>query len=211
MTPKEKASPQETVVELLRKSEEKLTSILTSITDCHFELDKGWRFIRINNQSIAYFGRKREELIGRSYFEVFPTLKRSIFEEHYNKAVSESTSVHFDVESVLYPGKWVELHAYPTEEGGVSVFFRDITERKQMEVALRESEERFRAFMDNSPTIAWAKDEQGRHTYLNRAYEKRFGVRLEDWRGKTDFELWPPEIASTFRKNDLAVLSVGHT
>ena len=211
MTPKQKASPQETVVELLRKSEEKLTSILASITDCHFELDKDWRFIRINDHSLAYFGRKREELIGRSYFEVFPTLKRSIFDEHYTKAVSESTSVHFDVESVLYPGKWVELHVYPTDERGVSVFFRDITERKQMEEALRESEQRFRAFMDNNPAIAWAKDEQGRIIYLNRAYEQRFGVRLEDWRGKTDFELWPPEVASTFRQHDLAVLSVGHT
>lgn len=92
--------------------------------------------------------------------------------------------------------------------GGVAVV-QDITTLKQTEAALRESEERFRAFMDNSPTIAWAKDAQGRHVYLNKAYERRFGVRLDDWRGKTDFELWPREVAETFRQNDLAVLSGG--
>lgn len=211
MTPKQKVSSKGKVAELLRKSEQKLSSILASITDCHFELDRHWRFIRINDHSLAYFQRDREELIGKSYWEAFPTLTGSIFKEQYSRAVSKSTSVHFDVPSVLYPGRWVEVHAYPTEERGVSVFFRDITERKQMEEALRESEERFRAFMDNSPAIAWAKDEQGRVVYLNRAYEKRFGVRLEDWRGKTDFELWPQRIARTFRQSDLAVLRAGQT
>jgi len=211
MTRKQKISPQKTVEELLRKSEQKLSSILASITDCHFELDRDWRFIRVNDQSLAYFGRKREEVLGQSYYKLFPTLESSIFKEQYNKAVSKSISVHFDVQSVLYPGRWVELHVYPTEERGVSVFFRDITEHKQAEIALRESEERFRTFMDNSPAIAWAKDEEGRHIYLNRAYEQRFHVRLEDWRGKTDFELWPPEIARAFRQSDLAVLAAGHT
>jgi len=111
MTRKHKVSPQETVAELLRKSEQKISSILASITDYHFELDKDWHFLRINDQSLAYFGRKKEELIGQSYFEVFPALKGSIFKEQYNKAVSKSASVHFDVESVLYPGKWIKVHA----------------------------------------------------------------------------------------------------
>jgi PAS domain S-box-containing protein len=71
---------------------------------------------------------------------------------------------------------------------------------------LRESEERFRAFMDNGPMIAWAKDEAGRHVYLNTPFERQFGVRLEDWYGKTDFELWPNDIAKKFRINDMAVL-----
>lgn len=79
-------------------------------------------------------------------------------------------------------------------------------ERREVERALQESEARFTAYMDHSPAIAWMKDEEGRHVYLNRAYEQTFGVRLADWRGKTDFELWPEEIARTFRENDLAVL-----
>jgi PAS domain S-box-containing protein len=83
----------------------------------------------------------------------------------------------------------------------------DITSRKQAETALWETQERFRAFMDNSPFIAWAKDDQGRHIYLNRAYEDRFGVKLDDWYGKTDFELWPADIAELFWKNDQMVLS----
>ncbi len=81
--------------------------------------------------------------------------------------------------------------------------------RRRAEEALKETDERFRAFMDNSPTIAWMKDEEGRHVYLSKSYEKRFGVKFEDWRGKTDFELWPAEVAEQFRKNDLAVLESG--
>jgi PAS domain S-box-containing protein len=86
----------------------------------------------------------------------------------------------------------------------------DITERKEMELALRDSEERFRLFMDNSPTIAWIKDEQGRYVYLSKTYEERFGIRATEWIGNTDVDFWPPEIAENFRANDMAVLASGH-
>lgn len=85
----------------------------------------------------------------------------------------------------------------------------DATERHRAEEALRDSEERFRAFMNHAPNIAWMKDEEGRHVYLNRTYERRFGVRSEECRGKTDFELWPREVAEEFRRNDEAVLTSG--
>ncbi len=78
----------------------------------------------------------------------------------------------------------------------------DIHDPKASQFALEESQERFRAFMDSSPAMAWAKDEFGRYVFLNRAYEQRFGVRLQDWLGKTDFDVWPEETARLFRQHD---------
>ena len=85
----------------------------------------------------------------------------------------------------------------------------EIEERKRTEEVLRESKERFIAFMDNSPAGAWMKDEQGRLVYLNKTLEARFKARLQVWRGKTDFELWPLHVAEQFRENDLTVLEGG--
>lgn len=85
----------------------------------------------------------------------------------------------------------------------------DITERKQIEEILRESEERFRLFMDHNPAVAWIKDEEGRYVYLNKSCQQRFGASLDDWRGKTDFELWPADAAERFQQSDSMVLSTG--
>lgn len=86
---------------------------------------------------------------------------------------------------------------------------KDTAERKRDEDALRESEERFRAFMDHSPATAWIKDDQGRYVYLSKTFEERHRVRLEDWRGKTDLEVWPSEKAEEFQKTDFVVLAGG--
>lgn len=84
---------------------------------------------------------------------------------------------------------------------------RDITERHVAEAALREMAERFRVFMDNSPTTNWAKDEDGRIVFLNRYAELKFGHKSrDDWYGKTDFDFWPREAAERFRANDRRVL-----
>lgn len=103
------------------------------------------------------------------------------------------------------PREWPEDEVDLIREVSNRVFPR--LERARTEVALKASEERFRMFMDNSPANAWIKDEQGRYVYLSRTYEKSLGVRKEDRLGKTDFELWPREVAEQFRKNDLAVLA----
>jgi len=84
-----------------------------------------------------------------------------------------------------------------------------LSERKRMEEALRESEERFEAFMDNSPAVAFMKDEEGRFAYANKPFERRFNLNKPDWAGKTDLDLWPAPIAEQMRANDRAVLAAG--
>jgi PAS domain S-box-containing protein len=53
------------------------------------------------------------------------------------------------------------------------------------------------------------KDEQGRYVYMSKNAEDRFGIRFNDVRGCTDFQIWPQEFAEVFRKNDLKVLESG--
>jgi PAS domain S-box-containing protein len=80
----------------------------------------------------------------------------------------------------------------------------EIAERRRAETALKESEERFRLFMNNSPTVAFIKDPQGRYLYVNPAFEQRFGFPVL---GKTARDLFPAETAARLEESDQAVLA----
>lgn len=74
---------------------------------------------------------------------------------------------------------------------------------KERDHALRESEERFRAIMDNTINIVYLKDYEGRHLFINRRFEELFHISAQEARGKKEHDLFPPEVADMFRENDL--------
>lgn len=108
-------------------------------------------------------------------------------------------------------GLWLQVNARPLEDehgvrqGGV-VVFRDISEQKRAEAALRKTEARLQAFLDNSPAVIYLKDVQGRYLLTNNACLARMERTIEAVRGLTDAELFPKDVAAAFRVNDLAVL-----
>jgi PAS domain S-box-containing protein len=85
-------------------------------------------------------------------------------------------------------------------------FVLDIGRRKQAENRLAASEGRFRAFMDNSPAVAFIKDADGRRVYFNRHYQRIFRSGADDLLGKTDFDLYPREVAEKLHQTDAAIL-----
>ena len=95
----------------------------------------------------------------------------------------------------------------PDAFGRLSVAVRTVLERAQERQALRESEDRFHAFMDNSPAVAFMKDEDGRFVYVNQLFERFFKLTRAQWLGATDFDLWPEETARQLRDNDRAILA----
>lgn len=86
---------------------------------------------------------------------------------------------------------------------------QDVTDRLLAENALRESEERFSAFMAHSPVLTWIKDDRFRHVFVNAAFEKTFNLSHDMMRGKTDFDFIPEEIAKEIRAHDMQVMTSG--
>ncbi len=77
---------------------------------------------------------------------------------------------------------------------------------RQTEIALHDAQERFSSFMNNSPAVAYIKDAKGRYVYVNQPFEKHFNANEEKWLGKTDHDLWPPELAGQMHEQDEIVL-----
>src|SRR5205807_6259402 len=82
-------------------------------------------------------------------------------------------------------------------------------ERRRAEEALRESEKRLQAILDNSPAIIFLKDTEGRYLFVNPQFGQLTPLAPEQILGKTDDEIFPPEQAAAFRANDLKVLQAG--
>jgi PAS domain S-box-containing protein len=86
---------------------------------------------------------------------------------------------------------------------------RDITDRKRSEEALRVSEQRLQAVIDNTTALIFIKDLELRYTLVNREYERLFDVGREQIRGKTDFDVHPHDVAERLRANDRQVIETG--
>ena len=115
----------------LQESARTMTNILEKTTDGFFAVDSEWRLTYVNAEAEAMVGRKRDELLGGLLWERFPELIGSVSQTNYEKVMAERVAIKF--ESNDASGKtWYEVHAYPSN-GGVSVFFRDISERKKTE------------------------------------------------------------------------------
>jgi PAS domain S-box-containing protein len=115
----------------LQESAQTMKNILENTTDGFFAVDSEWRFTYLNAEAEVLLDRGRDDLIGATIWEKFPDLNGSVFETNYRKVMSDDIAVEFEASDAT--GKtWSEVHAYPSG-GGVSVFFRDITERKRTE------------------------------------------------------------------------------
>jgi PAS domain S-box-containing protein len=145
---------------------ERIRTILTSITQCYAVFNKALAFEDLNPQAEAHLGMKREELVGRKLWEVLPGSDKTPLGLAFLEAQQTKAMVHCEVPSVRRRGQWIELHLYPNDHG-LAVYWRDITDRKKIEEALRGSEERLRAMFKQAAVGIALLDCQGRFLEVN--------------------------------------------
>ncbi|MGB7730627.1 MAG: PAS domain S-box protein, partial [Candidatus Acidiferrum sp.] len=204
----------------LQEHQQRIVAIVASAMDAIIGLNDEQTIVLFNEAAEKMFDCPRDQATGSPVDRFIPERFRERHGAHIRRfGETGSSSRAMGTLGTLW-GLRANGEEFPIEasisHSNVSgklfftVIIRDVTEQRLAERALRNSEERFRLFINHSPASAWLKDEQGHYIYMNATYLKQLGVRAEDRWGKTDFEIFPREIAEEFTKNDQAALALGH-
>ena len=111
----------------------KMAAVLASTTDGVFEVDPDWRITFMNDRARMLVAEGRD-VVGKRLWDAFPDAVDSVFSQQYERALAEQEPVEFEG---YYPrlDAWFAVRAFPSQ-GGLAVFFQDITARKRSDAAL---------------------------------------------------------------------------
>lgn len=118
----------------LQTAHRQTAEILESISDAFYSLDQESRFTYVNHKAAALWGMQPQDLLGKIIWDVFPSGRQTESYARIHQALAHRQPVQYESYSAFLD-QWVDIHIYPTEQG-VSVYFQDITARKQAEAAL---------------------------------------------------------------------------
>jgi PAS domain S-box-containing protein len=155
--------------------------ILESMTDAFVSLDREWRILEITGETAQINQKPPEELIGKTHWEVWPWTVGTEVEREYRRAMQEEVAVHLEV--FYEPLKiQLEIQAYPSNQG-LFIYFRDISDRKQSEEALRHSERLYQAIGETLNYGLWICDREGRVIYVSESFQNLVGLTLAECAG----------------------------
>ena len=184
----------------------RIEEILESIDEFSC-VDRQWRYIYINRRALRRIQRARgeeltrEDLLGKSIWELYPELVGTPLYQELHRALREQQTAHFEGYSSL-SDRWVEVHAYPLEEG-LSLYSRDISERKRAEEQLSYQAR----LLENVHDAVIATDEQLLVTAWNKGAEEMYGWRVDEVLGSHLWEVVPTDLGEEQRAEALRELA----
>jgi PAS domain S-box-containing protein len=165
------------LAQLRQESARREHIILERVTDAFVAFDNELRFTYINAPALQLMRKTAEQVLGKIIWEAFPDVTGSPIGQALNKAIIEQVVVEFEEYYAGY-NIWLEGRFYPSPSG-VSCFYRDVTERKQIEEALQRREVQFRQLADAMPQIVWIANKNGIPEYVNQRWIDYTGLTLE--------------------------------
>lgn len=160
-----------------------LREVIDSISEGFAILDQDFRILEVNQETLRLDTRSREDLVGRSHWEAFPGTEDSELGRFYKRAMCEREPASIEHRYVWPDGRarWFETRVYPAQNGGLIVFFLDVTERQERERRLATSEARFRAAVKAVEGILWTNDADGRMTGEQPGWAQLTGQSFDEY------------------------------
>ena len=187
MTARKAAEDRERLLIREQAARKQATNILESISDAFFSVDHEWRFTYINSKAEERWARSREELLGKNIWDAFPQAEGSQSHRQLRRAMEGGFATEFETVSPVF-GTWIAGRVYPSRDG-LSVYFRDVTERKRAE----EERARLAAIVESSDDVIIGKTLEGIITSWNKGAERIYGYSAAEAVGKSVSMLVPPE------------------
>ncbi len=184
---------------------DRIAGMLERMIDGFVALDKSWCYLYVNEQAGHLLGREPSSLIGKNIWEEFPERCNQAIYHACQRVMENQTPEQIEDYHPLWH-RWFENRIYPTTEG-ISLYCQDITDRKLMEVRLRESEARFRAIVETEPECVKIIGFDGHLKFMNRAgLDMIEASTLEQVQGQSILEIITPAFQQVFQQLTKRVL-----
>ena len=188
------------------ESDQKYREIIENIEDGYFEVDLQGDYTYVNDYICKYLGFPRNELLGKSYGFVLnkKTLKEIykifnlVYEKDLPKGTFESQVIRNDGEIRSFEGSFYLKYDSSGNKVGFYGFTRDITERKKMELELRESERKFRSIFNSIPDLFFLVNKDSMILDFSGEQEDLY-IPPEEFLGKNMVEVLPKEVSDLFK------------
>ncbi|MXR21101.1 PAS domain S-box protein [Halobacterium bonnevillei] len=179
-----------------KRLEAELEEILGRVTDAFYALDDEFRFTHVNERAEELLGASETELLGEQVWDEFPAAADiddiwDAFHDAMETQEPQSFERYYDPLDF-----WIEATVHPSETG-VSVYFRDVTERHEKRKQLEQSEQRYRALAENFPDgEVGLFDDSLEYTAVGGELVDEIGVETDERVGQSVDEIYPAEIAA---------------
>ena len=202
-------------------SDEKYRNIIENASVVMYTTDINGTITFANKQVGELTGYTVEELIGKDFsFLVHPSWLQQVFNHYTNQFQQKIPSTNFEFVTKTKNGqqKWVEQTAQLLMKDnlvlGYQCMVKDITEKKKIELELKESEQkrkenqlRLEAILENTTSLIFIKSLDGRYIMINRRFREVMGVSDEMVINKTDYDFSEKEAADHYKRLDDEVIS----
>jgi len=164
-----------------KKNERVLSELYERVSDGFIAIDRNWIYTYVNKTAGEILGKDPAWLIGKHMWTEFPQEETNPFYIAYHQAMESQEMINLE-EYVEAYGRWFQNLIYPAADG-LSVFFRDITDSKENEKKIRESEIRFRTLSRTAPVGIFETDASGSTTYVNETWLQYSGMHFDEAMG----------------------------